>query len=274
MVYREPSTGHLARLEVVCEEIEAAEERFNDAFWSYLREDGAPGDFARLGLPPEGPFRLLEACGNVFSDLATASEHLLLLEAVGNAIGVLERLREEVPEDVPPPRIPEWPHNAIPFDPAELVRFVTGRDPDAAIRVTPTDALVRYAFAGTPLVVAANGAHLALRTAVSRGHGPLVVRERTWLEGLLVRGVGPFGDDALDALLWMDGAKETAPLFQRIEVVNALTSLVRCSIPRIEILAGHATLTCEYEPTAPVVEAASRVLAGLRGESTVSFTKD
>src|SRR6185436_511915 len=125
----------------------------------------------------------------------------------------------------------------------------------------------RFRFAGAPIVVIADGVNVALRTAVSRGHARLVVRERTWLEGLLTRGVGPFGDDALDGLLWMDGAKQTVPLFQRIEVTNALLTLVRSSIPTVEVLAGYATLTCEYEPTAQVIEAGSRVLADLRGES-------
>jgi hypothetical protein len=274
VVYREPSTGHVAKLDALREEIELAEARFNDTFWSYLREADAPGDFARIGLPADGPVRLLAACGVVFADLALANEHLLLLDAVTNAIGALERLREETPEEIPAPSIPGRRDNALPFDPGELVRFATARDPDASVERAPAEIEVRFVFARAPIVAVANGAHLALRTAVSRGHGPLVVRERTWLEGLLVRGVGPFGDDALDALLWMEGAKDTAPLFQRIEVVNALTLLVRCSIPRIEILAGHATLACEYEPTAAVVDAASRVLAGLRGESTVSFTRD
>ena len=275
MVYREPSPGHIAPLDVVRDEIEIAESRFNEAFWSYLQEEAAPAEFARLGLPEDAPLRLLRAFGTPFTDPGEARDHMLLLDAVTNAVHALERVHEEVPEEIPIPRLPTRFGNPVtPFDASDVERFVRGRDREGEVTSSASSLTARFLYNGAPIVLAADEAHVAARTAVSRGHARLVVRERSWLEGLLDRGVGPFGDDSLDGMLWMEGAATTVPIFQRIEVRNALLTLVRSCIPTVEITTGYATVTCDYEPTAQVVESAARLLSGLRGESTVSFLKE
>jgi hypothetical protein len=291
-LYRDAHLGIRARVGELAARIREREAEVTEEFWASL-DHHVREHLSALR-------RSVDARCETLDELAHAESHLsAYVEELDRLIACLPSMEEEwlaLPEHVsdPPPAHSALDTALLPGADDELVRsfraIVRERSRDAEVVVDGVELVARFRHREAPFSLRATALRrglgqvgdvlMQLVTSVARASPKLLVQQEP-LFASVGKSLGfwrdiEVGDTNFDGLFLIQGTRETVQRLLVPSIRGLLLALARFDVPTLEIDPPNrtASLTWCFEPKAPALDAAVRVLSFIRdAEAEVRFRR-